>query len=87
MKMTMHIDDDLLRSVMAEYGCDSKTEAVEMALREADRRAKLKKFATAGLGFTADELRDAVEPDYDVMSLRVAEAPARYGKSGSSDAR
>ncbi len=73
MKMTMHIDDELLKSVMAEYGCASKTEAVEMALREADRRAKLKKFAADGLGFTAAELRDAVESDYDLMSLRVTE--------------
>ncbi len=86
MKMTMHIDEALLASVMAEYGYESKTEAVEMVLREADRRAKLKKFATAGLGFTPEELRNAVDPDYDVMSLRVAETGSRYGKSGNADA-
>lgn len=87
MKMTMHIDEGLLASVMAEYGCESKTEAVEMALFEANRRAKLKKFATHGLGFSADELRNSVEPDYDIMSLRVAESPDSYGKPGSTDAR
>ena len=37
MKMTMHIDEALLKRVMEEYECESKTEAVEMALREMDR--------------------------------------------------
>jgi len=83
MKMTMHIDEKLLASVIEEYGFESKTEAVERALWEMDRRAKLKKFATEGLGLTSEELADAVDPDYDLMALRVAEVPPRYGSSGS----
>jgi Arc/MetJ family transcription regulator len=83
MKMTMHIDEALLASVMKEYGFESKTEAVEKALFEMDRRAKLKKFATKGLGLTADELKNAVDPNYDLMALRAAELPPRYGPSRS----
>ncbi len=84
MKMTMHINETLLKSVMSAYDCASKTEAVEMALFEADRRAKLKKFATVGLGFTADELRNAVDPGYDLVALRAAESGALYGKTGNA---
>lgn len=83
MKMTMHIDEVLLASVMKEYGFESKTEAVEKALFEMDRRAKLKKFATEGLGFTPEELKNAVDPNYDLMALRVADLPPRYGKTRS----
>jgi len=80
MKMTMHIDEGMLDRVMAAYGCESKTAAIGFALHELDRKAKLKAFARDGLGLTADELRNAVDPDYDVLALRAAEEPAKYGK-------
>lgn len=83
MKMTMHIDKDLLASVMKEYGFESKTEAVEKALWEMDRRAKLKKFAKEGMGLTPEELANAVDPNYDLMALRAAEIPPKYGSSDS----
>lgn len=83
MKMTMHIDEKLLASVMEAYGFESKTEAVEKSLWEMDRRAKLKKFAREGLGLGAGELKNAVDPDYDLMALRAAEIPAKYGASRS----
>ena len=79
MKMTMHIDEDLLDRVVKRFGCASKTEAVEMALREMDRKARFRDFAKTGLGFTAEELKNAVEPDYDISSLRVAEPTPAYG--------
>ena len=81
MKMTMHIDDALLESVMEEYGFESKTDAVNTALREMNRRGKLRKLLSEGLGLTEDELRASVAPDYDVLSLRVAETAAPYGTS------
>ena len=34
MKMTMHIDEELLDRVVKRFGCASKTEAVEMALKD-----------------------------------------------------
>ena len=79
MKMTMHIDEDLLDRVVKRFGCASKTEAVEMALREMDRKARFRDFAKTGLGFTAEELKNAVEPDYDISSMRVAEPAPAYG--------
>ena len=80
MKMTMHIDDDLLARVMKNYGCVSKTDAVDFALNELDRKARLKAFAKDGLGLKPEELSAGVDPDYDVLALRVAETPPPYGK-------
>ena len=80
MKMTMHIDEALLKRVMDEYDYKSKTEAVEMALRELDRRARFRELGTRGMGMTPEELGDAVDPNYDLMSARVAETPSKYGK-------
>jgi Arc/MetJ family transcription regulator len=84
MKMTMHIDEKILDEVIERFGCASKTEAVDFALREVVRRSKLKELGKTGLGLTADELGSAVYPDYDVLSLRAAETPSvKYGKRGS----
>lgn len=78
MKMTMHIDEELLDRVVKRFGCESKTEAVEMALKEMDRKARFRDMVKTGLGFTPDELRNAVDPDYDVPAMRAAEEPAAY---------
>ncbi len=80
MKMTMHIDEVLLDRVIDSYGCASKTEAVEMALREMDRKAHYREYVKNGLGLTPDELAAGVEPGYDTLAMRVAEEPKRYGK-------
>lgn len=80
MKMTMHIDEILLNRVIETYGYASKTEAVEMALRELDRRARFRELGKRGMGMTPEELGDAVDPNYDLMSARVAETPPKYGK-------
>ena len=50
MKMTMHIDEALLDRVIESYGYASKTEAVEMALRELDRKTRMREYAKNGLG-------------------------------------
>ncbi len=88
MKMTMHIDEDLLKRVMEEYKYESKTEAVEMALRELDRKRRFRRYGTEGLGLTPDEWKDAIFPGYDPKNLAayepmtslVAEEPTKYGK-------
>ena len=80
MKMTMHIDEALLDRVIEIYGYASKTEAVEMALRELDRKARYHELGRKGMGLTPEELGDAVDPDYDILSSRVAETPSKYGK-------
>ncbi|MBI3874427.1 MAG: type II toxin-antitoxin system VapB family antitoxin [Verrucomicrobia bacterium] len=75
MKMTMHIDEGILERVMKWTGAVSKTEAVDLALKEMDRKAKLAEFGKKGLGLTRAEILEAVDPSYDLMSLRMAETP------------
>ena len=87
MKMTMHIDEDTLREVMKLTGAPSKTAAVEMALKEIARKAKLKALLKKGFGLTPEEHKAVFPPDYletyrampGIMSS-VAEKPALYGK-------
>jgi Arc/MetJ family transcription regulator len=62
MKMTMHIDEDVLARVMKITGAKTKTAAVKTALNEMARRHKMKELFSAGLGFTPDELRAAFDP-------------------------
>jgi len=80
MKMTMHIEEELLDRVMKLYELESKTAAIHFALNELDRKARLKVFAREGLGFSPEELGNAVDPKYDLMALRGVKAPAPHGK-------
>jgi hypothetical protein len=84
MKMTMHIDDELLARVMEATGTTSKTRAIDLALREMDRRAKLMKLGAAGLGLAPVELKDAVDPAYDLEKTRRRETPTNYGRKPRS---
>ena len=84
MKMTMHIDEDLLARVMEATGATSKTKAIDLALREMDRKAKLIGLASAGLGLGADELRDALDPVYNLDEMRKREMPTHYGRKSHS---
>ena len=79
MKMTMYIDEGLLARVMKATGAASKTKAIDLALREMDRKATLMNLSAAGLGLGADELKDAVDPAYDLAAMRRSESPATYG--------
>lgn len=80
MKMTLHIDSELLERVMAATGATSKTMAIDLALREIDRKAKLTRLASEGLGMGPDELREAIAPEYDLVELRRRETPVNYGR-------
>ena len=75
MKMTMHIDEKLLDEVMDTFGCVTKTDAVDFALRELVRKRKLREFGRTGLGLTPDELANAVLPGYDPLALRGGSPP------------
>lgn len=79
MKMTMHIDEHLLKRVMAQYGFASKTETVETALKELDRRIRLEAFVSEPVEWEPDELKNAVAPGYDPIAMRVAESSGYYG--------
>jgi len=78
MKMTMHIDEGLLARVMKSHGCESKTEAVEMALREMVRKADFRAMVSKPSPFSPEELKAAVEPSYDVARLRAAGPVTEY---------
>jgi Arc/MetJ family transcription regulator len=83
MKMTMHIDEEVLERVMKITGAKTKTAAVELALSEMARRHKMKELFSAGLGFTPEELRNSVDPgSYPERvgeELRVAEEGTPHG--------
>lgn len=78
--MTLYIDDALLARVMEATGTTSKTRAIDLALREMDRKARLVKLTAEGLGLGPDELRDAIDPAYDLEEMRRRETPVTYGR-------
>lgn len=84
MKMTMYVDEGLLARVMAMTGVTSKTKAIDLALREMDRRAAVLKLCSEGLGIGPDELKDAVEPSYRIEETRRMETPVYYGRKPRS---
>jgi Arc/MetJ family transcription regulator len=79
-KMTLHIDDDLLARVMEATGAPTRTAAIDLALKEIDRRARLVKLAAEGLGVSGDTLREAVDPSYSLEDERKRETPVKYGR-------
>lgn len=62
MKMTMHIDEAVLAEVMELTGAESKTAAVEMALRDLARRHKQRKLFRTPLWETEEERRIDATP-------------------------
>jgi len=84
MKMTMYVDDALLARVMEATGATSKTKAIDLALREMDRKARLVRLTAEGLGLGPDELKDAIDPAYSLEEMRRRETPIRYGRKPHS---
>jgi Bacterial antitoxin of type II TA system, VapB len=80
MKMTLYIDEALLARVMAATGAATKTKAIDLALREMDRKAKLMGLAAAGLGLGPEELKESLGPGYDLEEMRRRETPVVYGR-------
>jgi Arc/MetJ family transcription regulator len=84
MKMTMHIDEEVLAEVMKITGVPSKTKAVETALKEMVRKATLKRLMKEGLGLTRAELKEVwEEPVFSPETLKAAENSATYGRKRS----
>jgi Arc/MetJ family transcription regulator len=90
MKMTMHIDAAVLADVMDLTGAASKTEAVEIALRELARRHRQRRILREGLGLTDAQWEVAARPtpsdaidspdiDHDAVKRALARPPARRG--------
>ena len=78
MKMTFNVNDALLKRVMTLMGTTNKTHAIDLAMREADRRGQLQKLATAGMGLSPNELASMFDPSYDLSVARTAEGPGLY---------
>ncbi len=78
--MTLYIDEALLARVMEATGTTSKTRAIDLALREMDRKARLVKLTAEGLGMEPDELKDAIDPAYNLEEMRRRETPVHYGR-------
>jgi Arc/MetJ family transcription regulator len=79
MKMTVEIDEALLERVMAVTGARTKTAAIELALREMDRRGALLRLLDDDLGMTPTDWRGAFDDAADIETLRAAETPGTYG--------
>jgi hypothetical protein len=76
MKLTINLDSDLVDRVVKATGAKTKTEAITIALREIDRRARLVEVLREGLGADSAELRNMFDPASDPLSMRVAENPS-----------
>jgi len=76
----MHVDDHLLEKAMALAGIESKTGAVDLALREFVRRGVLVRDLGTGLDLSPAELKEVFDPAYNLEAMRLAEKPAPYGR-------
>jgi hypothetical protein len=75
MKMTMHIDEKVLAEVMEVFGFETKTDAVNTALKEMIRKRKLREMMKSGMGLKKGEYAGGLVPGYDPLALRAAEMP------------
>ncbi len=78
MKITLNVDDDLLNRVVKSTGLKTKTAAIDLALREMDRRSRLYEVLSRGSGVEGEELANMFDPASDPMTLRAAETPSKY---------
>lgn len=68
MKTTIEIDEAKLERVMTLTGLNTRKEAVDWALTEAERIARIDKIAANP--WESSVVRASVEPGYDVMEIR-----------------
>jgi Arc/MetJ family transcription regulator len=70
MKMTVEIDERRLARFMKIAGISTKTAAIDRALRAAERAARREKLFNTR--WSAEDLRGAMDPSYDVLAVRHA---------------
>jgi Arc/MetJ family transcription regulator len=75
MKTTLEIDEKKLERIMKSTGLKTRKEAVDWALTEAERIATINRIAEEP--WDAEAMKDAVDPDYDIIALRQS---VRYSK-------
>jgi len=81
MKTTLELDEEKLTRIMWLTGLGTRKEAVDWALTEALRIAEINRIAESP--WDAASLKDAVEPDYDVIALRQGATNYRAKRSRS----
>jgi Arc/MetJ family transcription regulator len=79
MKITLNIDPVLLRKAQEIAGTTSKTTAIDLALRDFVQRGSLLAALDDAQKLSPEEWGAAVDPNYDVMAMRVAETASTYG--------
>jgi Arc/MetJ family transcription regulator len=84
MKITLNIDPVLLRKAQEIAGTSSKTTAIDLALRDFVQRGSLLAALNDAQKLSPEEWGAALDPNYDVMAMRVAETEATYGSKTRS---
>ncbi len=72
-KTTIEIDEDKLERVMRLGNFNTRKEAMDWALTEAERIATLNNIERNP--WSARVMEDMIDPDYDVMAVRALEVP------------
>ena len=72
-KTTIELDEKKLLRVMDLTGIKTRKEAVDYALVQAERAAKLNKLLSKS--WTKEDLESALDPNYDLLALRRADKP------------
>jgi Arc/MetJ family transcription regulator len=75
MKTTIEIDEEKLETVMRLGGFKTRKEAIDWALTEAERIARINQIEKNL--WTAEMLKDVIDPNYDLMAMRRKEIPYR----------
>ena len=75
MKTTIELDEEKLTRVMQLTGLKTRREAIDYALDQAERAAKIAKLF-ARPRKSKEEIREALDPEYDLTALREQEKPS-----------
>ena len=70
MKTTIELDDEKLENIMRAMGFKTRKEAIDWALTEGERMAVM--HSIRANPWSAESLREAIDPDYDVLATRRA---------------
>ena len=74
MKTTVDLDEQKLLRVMELTGLKTRKAAIDYALSQAERSAKIAKLFARSRR-SKDELKNALDPKYDLTALREVEKP------------
>jgi Arc/MetJ family transcription regulator len=75
-KTTVELDEQKLLRVMELTGLKTRKEAIDYALSQAERAAKITRLFDRPRR-TKEELKNALDPDYDLMAQREGDKPQK----------